>query len=85
MSTFLRVQPLYFPADYTFRQTGVGAQPLLAEKCWAIVVVKKNCGKDDMPRNVLLPCFYYIVNSFRKTFERMMCQNLSHLILSLCV
>ena len=82
---FLRVQPLYFPADYTFRRTGVDAQPrqLLAVKCWAIVVVKKNCGKDDMEM-----CYYpafIIVNSFRKTFERMMCQNLSYLILPLCV
>ena len=50
MSILLRVQPLYFPADYTFRYVGVNAQPrqLLGVKCWAIVVVKKNCGKDDM-------------------------------------
>ena len=49
MSIFLRVQPLYFPADYTFRQTGVhAATKVLAVKCWVIVVVKKNRGKDDM-------------------------------------
>ena len=44
---FLRVQPLHVPADYTFRQTGVDVQSrqLLAVKC--LVVVKKNCGKDD--------------------------------------
>ena len=38
----------------------------------------KNCGKDDMEM-----CYYpafIIVNSFQKTFERMMCQNLSYLI-----
>ena len=33
---------------------------------------------------VTYPAFI-IVNSFRKTFERMMCQNLSYLILSSCV
>ena len=46
MSIF-KVQPLYFPADYTFRQTGVDVQPrhLLAVNCWAIVVVKKTVTK----------------------------------------
>ena len=66
---------------------------LLAAKC--LVVVKKNCAKDDME----MCCYpaFIIVTSFRKTFERMMmmiiiimCQNLSYLIfssliLSLCV
>ena len=76
---FLRVQPLYLPADYTVRSTGVDAQTrqLLTVKCWAIVVVKKNRGKDDMEM-----CYYpafIIENSFRKTFERKMCQILSYL------
>ena len=43
----------------------------------------KNCGKDDMEM-CNYPAFI-IVNSFRKTFERTMRQNLSYLILSLCV
>ena len=64
MFIFFRVQPLYFPAEYTSRQT----QPrhLLALKCWAIVFV--NVCKDDMSM-CNYPAFI-IVNSFRKTFDR---------------
>ena len=56
---------------------------LLAVKCWAIVVVKENSDKDDMLR-----CYhpaFITVNSFRKTFERMMYSSSSFLFLPLCV
>ena len=56
---------------------------LLAEKCWAIVVVKENSDKDDMLR-----CYhpaFIITNSLRKTFERMMYSSSSFLFLPLCV